>query len=57
MTENNKQEQANSQDFDHITPVEFEPASGASRGGLDRHRWLTVTAFSLLAVLELMASR
>ena len=55
MTENKNQQQANSQDFEHITPVEFEPASGARRGGLNRHRWLTITAFSLLAILSSLA--
>ena len=43
------------QDFDHITPLEFEPASGRRSSGIQRHRWLTVTAFSLLAVLSTLA--
>ncbi len=55
MTENNNQDQARSQEFDHITPLEFEPDSGSRGSGLQKHRWLTITAFSLLAVLSSLA--
>lgn len=55
MTPNNKKEQPVGQHYERITPVDFEPSSGERSRGLQRHRWLTITAFSLLALLGSLA--